>query len=111
MKELTDEQALEDAMAASEASPVFLYKHSTVCPVSGAALQRLRAFLKQAPPGTPEVLMVKVIESRPVSNAIARTLGVEHESPQLILVRDRRAAWSASHHAITGDAILSALSP
>jgi bacillithiol system protein YtxJ len=44
--------------------------------------------------------MVKVIENRGVSNAVAERLGVEHQSPQMILVKDGQALWSASHHGI-----------
>ena len=56
--------------------------------------------------GAPEVRMVKVIESRPVSNAIAEALGVEHKSPQLILVRERKALWSTSHFDISAKNII-----
>jgi bacillithiol system protein YtxJ len=53
--------------------------------------------------------MVKVIESRPVSNAIAEKLAVTHQSPQLILLHSGQEVWNASHHNITGENIESAL--
>jgi bacillithiol system protein YtxJ len=41
--------------------------------------------------------MVTVQTHRELSNAIAQRLGVRHETPQAILVRDGRAIWTASH--------------
>jgi monothiol bacilliredoxin len=93
----------------SDREPIFLYKHSTACPISTAAHQRLTAYLSAAPPSTPPFHMVEVIESRPISNRIAEALSVRHQSPQLILVRGRRALWETSHGQITAESIAQAL--
>ena len=45
--------------------------------------------------------MVKVIESRPVSNQIAKDLEVEHQSPQAIVLSEKKVLWHASHGTIT----------
>jgi bacillithiol system protein YtxJ len=50
-------------------------------------------------------VLVKVIESRPVSNQIAEDLGVKHESPQVILLKGGASYWNASHWAITEEHI------
>lgn len=97
---------LEDwqtAYADSDTRPILLLKHSTTCPVSAAAHQRFMAFL--AAGDAPTAYLVKVIESRPVSNAIAADLEVTHQSPQAILMHHRRAVWHASHGHITEDAL------
>lgn len=47
------------------------------------------------------ILKVLVIESRPLSLALADDLGVRHASPQMILVRDGKPIWSTSHYDIT----------
>jgi len=108
MKPLNTLEDLENCLAQSESEPVLLFKHSTTCPVSASAHGRLTRFLQETP-GAPACWLVRVIESRPVSNEIAATLGVTHQSPQLLLVRDREAVWNASHNAIAGDAIAAAL--
>jgi len=46
-----------------------------------------------------------VVESRPVSNAIAETLGIRHESPQLLLVSGRAATWHTSHGNIRAERV------
>ncbi|MFQ5511137.1 MAG: bacillithiol system redox-active protein YtxJ [Candidatus Krumholzibacteriia bacterium] len=100
---------LNQALARSEREALFIYKHSTTCPVSAAARGRLAAYLDSAGDGGPPFYMVQVLESRAVSDAVAERLGVTHQSPQLILVKGRRVVWNASHGGITRDAIREAL--
>jgi bacillithiol system protein YtxJ len=83
-----------------------IFKHSTRCTISAAAAEEVSRFA-DAHPEVP-VYRVLVIESRPVSNAIAERLGVPHASPQAILVRGGKAAFSVSHFDITLEALESA---
>jgi len=48
---------------------------------------------------------VLVREDRPLSLAVAERTGVEHQSPQVICLREGRACWHASHTAITARAL------
>lgn len=52
---------------------------------------------------------MRVIEERPVSLALAERVGVKHESPQALLIKDGRALWHDSHRAITTEALVSAV--
>lgn len=97
MKELTSLEELEHCIESSKGTPLFIFKHSTACPVSAEAHRRVRDYLAAAPEDCPEFVLVKVIESRPLSNRIAETAGVEHKSPQLILIKDAQGVWSSSH--------------
>jgi bacillithiol system protein YtxJ len=38
-----------------------------------------------------------LLEFRPISNEIAARFGVVHQSPQLILIKDGNAIYSATH--------------
>lgn len=98
---------LEAVLAASKERPQFVFKHSTCCPVSRRALDEFSAFAA----GCDEAgfAVVRVIESRGVSDAVAARLGVPHESPQVILVAAGRAAWHASHYDVRRDALAAAL--
>lgn len=109
VNEITSIAGVDAALAASAEAPVFLFKHSTTCPISASAHRRVSDFIAGAPEGTPVFYLVKVIESRPASNDIAARLGVTHQSPQLILVDKGAAVWNTSHGSITGDAIAEAL--
>jgi bacillithiol system protein YtxJ len=51
---------------------------------------------------------VRVIQERPVSLALAERVGMQHQSPQALLIHEGRAVWSASHRAITSAALQNA---
>jgi bacillithiol system protein YtxJ len=78
-----------------------ILKHSTTCPVSANALEEYEQYLKEKPNADLDYTLVKVIESRPVSNKIAEDVSVKHESPQIIFVKDKTKYWAASHWAVT----------
>src|SRR5258706_10188106 len=80
----------------------FIFKHSTQCGNSGDAEREFADFAAES---AVPIYQVLVIESRPVSNAIAAQLGVTHKSPQAILVEKGKAVWNASHRAITARAL------
>jgi bacillithiol system protein YtxJ len=83
--------------------PGFIFKHSTRCPISSEANRQI-TLLGGAEPDIP-VYRVLVIENRAASDAVTEKLGIPHASPQAILVKDGAAAWSASHHDITAEAL------
>lgn len=109
MKEICELNQLEDALSESRNRPVLLLKHSTRCPISAMAYSRVEAFEQETGAGGPPVYLIKVIEARPVSNATAERLGIEHKSPQVLLVAHGAVRWSASHYDITVDRIREAV--
>lgn len=86
---------------------LLLFKHSSACPISARAFEEVRAFSKEKPEDL-QMAMVLVIEHRPVSNVIAHEFGVQHESPQVILVEGDRVLWHTSHWDVTRDNLLKA---
>ena len=83
-----------------------LYKHSPICPTSGVAYEEMLAFLRRSPV---PVFLVDVIKHRPLSRALAERIGVVHESPQAIVLRDGVATWHRSHYDIQADALTRAV--
>jgi bacillithiol system protein YtxJ len=108
LREIVSDEGWEALLGESEEVPVLVLKHSTACPVSGAAHGRVVDYM-EGRTDIPEIVMVKVIESRPVSLMIAEVLGITHKSPQMILIKNRQGLWSASHHGINASAIDGAL--
>jgi len=107
LKELLAIEDLEEVWKSSEEKPVLLFKQSTTCPISAEAFEQFQTFLNDKQDiGS---FFVKVRETREVSNEIAEKLGVQHQSPQLLLVKDGIAQWNASHTNITVDSIKEAL--
>ena len=87
------------ALESSHTVPTFLFKHSTICPVSAAAWSRFVKFAEGE--DRAEFWQVLVRENRDLSQFIASQTGVEHQSPQVILFRAGRAIRQWSHRAIT----------
>lgn len=108
-KEILTDQNFAQAIAASEKGPVFVFKHSTECGISGGAYRRLGQWMKAHGDETPPVYLVKVIERKPVSQNIESRLKVKHESPQIILLDKKEVRWHTSHEEITGPAVEKAL--
>lgn len=48
---------------------------------------------------------VRVIEERPVSLALAERIGVTHQSPQAIVIKNGKPLWHDSHERITHEAL------
>ena len=91
---------LEAAIAESRERPVFLFKHSRTCGVSCEALDELQAHVEDASPQAAYKL-ITVQSHRRLSEEAATRLGIRHETPQAILLREGRPVWSASHFRIT----------
>ena len=92
---------LDDLLAAHVA---VIYKHSPVCGSSDMAIRQVEAFARACP--SIPVYLVDVIRNRAVSDQVAQRLGVGHASPQVIVVRQGKPAWNASHWQVTADALI-----
>lgn len=96
--------AREGTLAAALAEPLALvYKHSPICPVSTRAAREIERFEREHP--EVPVYRVDVVGDRAVSQAIAARLGVRHESPQAILLRQGAPIWHDSHGGVTAVAV------
>lgn len=91
---------LDDLMNASRRTPVWLFKHSLICPTSSAAWAQFERFAAAADPDI-QTAVIEIQRARDVSQEVAARTGVRHESPQVLLIRDGEAVWSATHWAIT----------
>ena len=100
MKELQTVNEWYDVLEQSKENPLFVLKHSTTCPISAAAFNAFESSVTEIPK-----YFLKVQDSRPVSNEIESNLRVEHQSPQLFLLKDGQAVWQATHYSISGSKI------
>lgn len=102
MKDLASLKELDQVLAPAP-GPVAIYKHSTQCGMCDAAIEEVQAF-EEKHPATP-VYYLDLLAHRDVSNAIAQRLGVRHESPQFIVLRDGKPAAVLNHRAIRLEAL------
>ena len=109
IKDLVDIAALEAAIAESAERPVVLFKHSRHCGISCEALDELHTHLQDAGVNA-SYKLITVQSHRNVSDEAAKRLGLRHETPQAIVLKDGRPVWNASHFRITADALSRVLS-
>ena len=103
MKQLNpvlDLAGLDEAIIESRERPVLVFKHSRTCGISCEALDQLHEHVAEAPAGAAYKL-ITVQSHRRVSDELSTRLGIRHETPQAILLRDGRPVWNASHFRIT----------
>lgn len=91
-----------EAQSHSDEEPVLIYKHSNACPVSGKADREMRELATE---DDLPVYKLVVQQSRALSDAIADTLGVRHETPQAILLDEQAPAFHTSHFEVTVDTL------
>jgi bacillithiol system protein YtxJ len=78
---------------------VAIFKHSTRCSISTVAKTRLTSFwdFKEELP----VYYLDLIAFRNISNLIAEQFEVQHESPQLLVIKAGKCIYKASHLSIS----------
>jgi thioredoxin 1 len=99
---------LDALLADTHERPLLLFKHSMACGTSYEALDELLDHLNEERlPARYAIITVQT--HRDLSTAVAKRLGVRHETPQALLIRQGRVVWSASHFRVTGGALEAAI--
>lgn len=93
---------LDEIVSRSYKKPVVIFKHSTRCSISSMAKSRLESAIDDS---SPIIFYLDLIAHREISNAIASRFGVEHESPQVIVINNGQATFSTSHGSISMDVL------
>lgn len=104
--DLKEQAQIEAIKEESKKQPVLIFKHGTRCSISRAALDRLERNWK------PEIktYFLDLLSYRNISNQIAEYFGVEHESPQVLVVKDGKPVYVRSHLSISADEIAKVIS-
>lgn len=103
-KMLDHPELLDELTEVSMQTPVLLFKHSTRCSISSMAKHRLESGWNLTNEQIIPVYL-DLLKYRNISNLIAEKFDVQHESPQVILLKNGKCVYSASHNAIDVSAI------
>ncbi|MFO0321801.1 MAG: bacillithiol system redox-active protein YtxJ [Bacteroidota bacterium] len=87
---------------------VLLFKHSTRCSISALALNRLES--KWTDDKRCPAYYLDLLNHRDISSEISSLFNVEHASPQVLLIKNGKCFYSASHTDISTNHILEAIS-
>ena len=95
-------------LQASHEQPVLFFKHSNACPISSRAFGEFQKYLEtEARPDVQHALII-VQTAREASNKLADLTGIQHESPQVIIVRDGKPVWDESHFKLKSETLAAA---
>ena len=94
---LNEEKELESIKSLSDTKPVVIFKHSTRCSISASALNRLeRNWIENEMEGI-KPYYLDLISYRPISAKIEAEFSVHHESPQVLIIKNGKCIYHASH--------------
>jgi len=84
---------LDQIIEESHQKPQVIFKHSTSCPISSMAKNRIeRDWAFSTNP-----YYLDLIANRSISNEIASSFAIHHESPQIIVIKDGMGVYDESH--------------
>ncbi len=106
---LNTENQVAEIIQNSHNQPVMIMKHSTTCSISATALARLERAWKLEAAGDLQPYYLDLLNYRAISNQIAATFGVQHESPQVLIIKNGKSVYNASHFDIRFDEIIKEL--
>lgn len=103
---LDDEEVLEKIDSESAAQPVMIFKHSTRCSISAAALNRMERNWNDSDSEKVKPYFLDLLANRSLSNSVAERYNVQHESPQVLVIKNGQCIYNASHMDISYKDIL-----
>lgn len=94
---LNNRNQLTEIKELSRSKAQVIFKHSTRCSVSSMAKNRLE---KDEQPASCDFYFLDLIKFRSLSNQIAEDFAVNHESPQVLLIKNMECVYEESHNGI-----------
>ena len=96
---LTSISQIEELKKASHSKTIFIFKHSTRCGISRMVLKKFEALITEAY-STIDFYYLDLLNYRTLSDALAETFQIAHQSPQLLVVKNETAIYNDSHYDI-----------
>lgn len=103
-EELSNIETLEEMEEISNEKPVAILKHSTSCGISRMVLRQFEQEY-DLQDGQAKLYFLDLLRHRDISNRIASKFNVPHESPQLIIIKNGKVVYDASHSEISAGSL------
>ncbi|MBF4472291.1 MULTISPECIES: bacillithiol system redox-active protein YtxJ [Flavobacterium] len=101
---------LDEITALSDQAPAIIFKHSTRCSISRFALKQFeKEFDVETLDSNVSAYFLDLLEYRDISNEVASRFNVFHQSPQLLLIKNGKSVYDASHSDINAEELNSKL--
>ncbi|MCH4823568.1 bacillithiol system redox-active protein YtxJ [Gramella lutea] len=101
--DLNSMEQIDEIEKASEEKTVAILKHSTRCGISRMVLRMFESDYDLDESTPIKLYFLDLISHRDISNEIAERFKVRHESPQLIVLKNREVVHHSSHQGISAD--------
>jgi len=101
-KSIKSQAKLDELFERSYEEPVVIFKHSKACGISSHVMEMVDEVGN-------EINLVVVQDDRDISNEIAERTGQRHHSPQILVIRNGRPVYHATHYGIDPKAVEKAL--
>lgn len=98
-KNITTEEGFYIIIAQSINKPQIIFKDSTTCGISAHAKDRLINGFDLID-GKADFHYLDLLTFRSISNLISQELKITHQSPQILIIKDKQVIYTSSHHAI-----------
>jgi bacillithiol system protein YtxJ len=106
--ELKAVDQLDEIKKESAERNILIFKHSTRCNISRASLDRLERKWNEQEMANVKPYFLDLLNHRDISSSIVEQFQVEHESPQVLLIKKGEAVLDQSHFSIDYDQIKAA---
>ena len=106
MQTLNSTEEIDAIIEKSKEKMQIIFKHSTACPISRMSHEKMKAEYPLNEDQA-DIYYIGVIEQRPLSNYISEKIMVQHESPQMIVLRNGQSIFNESHLMIDPKILLS----
>lgn len=107
--ELTSSDQLRSAIESATDRVTLIFKHSTRCSISSMAKSRFESKWNISTENI-DLYLLDLIAYREISNEIADITGIIHQSPQVIVLKNKEVLYTETHSNIDANVIQDMLS-
>jgi len=97
---LTSIDQIEKIKTLSKTESIFIFKHSTRCGISRMVIKKFESLFSEEHQNL-KVYYLDLLNYRNVSNEVANSFQVIHQSPQLLVIKNGISFYDASHNEVT----------
>lgn len=96
---LTSLSQIEEIKEQSKSEVIAIFKHSTRCGISRQVLKQFENSFEEEVKSF-KAYYLDLLTYRAISDEVAATFQIVHQSPQIVFIKDRLVLAHASHHEI-----------
>jgi bacillithiol system protein YtxJ len=102
---LTDLSQIDEIVKKSFNKTQLVFKHSTRCSISRTALSKFERNFDNDNKSM-DLFYLDLLENRLISNKIAEQFNIEHQSPQVLVIKNGNCVFTATHNVIDADEVI-----